>query len=708
MVFPARPKTHGPLPGVPGRVDPLPTTVTPAEHLPGTPGRTGHLPSTRPRITSRIPGRPTVTVPGGWIPAGILSAHFTATGTLTATAFQVSKDTAAATATATATATVLAKAKATAAFTASGKLTASIIAIGGGFAVNAPFTATGTATAVAFSQIKRPANFTATATATATTVEREFATAAFSGTATLTATNFARYARAAAFTATGTLRTGNIRVPVNAAFTGTATLSAIARKPYPTITATAQTVTTTGSITNIAVNLSTADVGDTRVVILESYNTSPTTPPSGWTVVARQVNSNMACLAIYRRIKLAGDPDTVTFTVTTTSAAAQCLTIVNCGSLNMFANQNSTSATTVHTTPAVPNTAPGGLAIRAVAYRATVYGQAHTWGAGVTALPTVNTPSGNPDTLSVAWSIQENISAGTAVTATAPASRAYQSFTIVATPPAPTSTVAPARINYAGPVQQAVSGVPLELTAWSNDAGYPLTSSTSRGMVIVGDGPGYFTLNFARNSFGSTFTVTVKADGATIATFGGSSTTNTTVLTNQIIPTSDYVAGTLITYEYTVGTASGTRNPILAGTNLTFTPITAGFTPSGMTKDAATMAMGTASPTQITGVVAESGSTLSGNALIANTSGTTIVRGQVSITGSYGSSYTAELRRNGTAIPGATVSGGDAMGGAPVLVIPPTSVAMAAGDLITMWITNPGSNCTIAGGTGTFVRLTAS
>ena len=362
MVFPARPKTHGPLPGVPGRVDPLPTTVTPAEHLPGIPGRTGHLPSTRPRITSRIPGRPTVTAPGGWIPAGILSAHFTATGTLTATAFQVSKVTAAAAATATATATVLAKAKATAAFTASGKLTATIIAIGGGFTVNAPFTATGTATAVAFSQIKRPANFTATATATATTVEREFATAAFSGTATLTATNFARYASAAAFTATGTA-TGGTQAAVLANFTATGTLTAIARKP---------------------------------------------------------------------------------------------------------------------------------------------------------------------------------------------------------------------------------------------------------------------------------------------------------------------------------------------------------FTPSGMTKNAATMAMGTASPTQITGVVAESGSTVSTNALVANTSATTVVRGQVTLTDSYSSSYTAEIRRNGTAIPGATISGGNAMTGAPVLVIPATTVTITAGDLITIWITNPGSNCTIAAGTGTFVRLTAS
>jgi len=687
VAFPARPKTHGPLPGVPGRVSVLPGI---------------------PRARSTYPGVPGISIPGGWIPAGILTARFGATGTLTATANQVSTVTAPFTAAATLTAAALGKGITNAAFTGSGQLSVGIVAVGGGFAVNAPFTASGTATGIAFSQIKRAADFTATGTATAGTVAREIRNATFAGVGTLSATNFTRYAVAAPFTGAGTLTVGNVRVPVTAGFTAAGTLTATARKPYPTITATAQTTSTTTAMTSFTINLSTAEVGDTRLIILETYSTTPATPPSGWTLIGKQANSNTASLSLYRRTKVAGDPDTVAVTVNATSGASQCLTIANCGSLNIFNSSFSTSSVTPHVTPAVPNSAPGGLVIRAAAYRATVYGQSHTWGAGVTALPTVNTPSGNPDTLSVAWSIQETISEGTVVNATPAASRPYNAISVVATPPAPVPTLKLGRIIYsASPVQTATNNVPLELNTWTNDPAYPLTVSTTRGMIVQGDGPGYITLNFKRQNYWNAFTLTVKADGNAIFVFNGTATTST--LTNQISVVTDFVDGTLLTYEYwTANTAVNSGIMVVDVTNMTITPITVGFTPSGMTKDAASQAMGTTSPTQITGVVPESGSTLSTNALIANTSGTTVVRGQITLTGSYGSSYTAELRRNGTAIPGATVSGGDAMGGAPVLVIPATTITMDAGDLITMWITNPGSNCTIAAGTGTFVRLTAS
>lgn len=693
MVSLTRPKTNGPLPGVPGRTDVLPGVA---------------------RAYSSLPGRPTVTVPGGWIPAGILTARFTGTGVLTATAFQVSTVTAAATATATAVATILAKAQVTAAFTASGKLTATTLAVGGGYAVDAPFTATGTATGVAFSQIKRAADFTATATATATTVEREFATAAFTGTGTLTATNFARYARAADFTAAGTA-TGAIRAAVLANFTAEGTLSAIARRPSPNVT-----VYTSGSgRNNNTINLPAAATGDLRVVVIGlTAQSMSSSSLAGFTRLGEDSSWYDPGVAVFYQYKRAlGTPDTVAISVSGYGSANTYIAMTIPGAMlpSIFVSaRNNAAAASPHTSPAITTTKENTLVVRAMVGNPPALPNAtySSWGAPMMELTQQQSiaadSTGDNSVMTVATGAAATVGAQPAVTVIPSISMPYASAAFAIEPLAIL-----AGMHLTTQHTLVSSGTQTQVVGWSADTNSTVTTDRLVIPIAATNATVDMFIRYQTNT-------TIGSASLTWRLLKNASTTLASVTTSGVGVGTNYEAVLSYTGNLAAGdtlylTCSGTFTApapyVIPGADSFIrvsTPAFVGFAASGMTKDVATMAMGTTSPTQITGVVAESGSTLSTNALVANTSGVTVVRGQVTLTGSYGSSYTAEIRRNGTAIPGATVSGGNAMTGAPVLVIPDTTVTIAAGDLITIWITNPGSNCTIAAGTGTFVRLTAS
>ena len=694
MVFPARPKTHGPLPGVPGRVSVLPGI---------------------PRARSTYPRVPGITVPGGWIPAGILTARFGATGTLTATANQVSTVTAPFTAAAALTAAALGKGTANAAFTGSGQLSVGIVAVGGGFAVNAPFTASGTATGIAFSQIKRAADFTATGTANAGTVAREIRNAPFTGVGTLSATNFPRYAVAAAFTGVGTLSTGNIRVPVTAGFTAEALLSAIARRPSPNVTA----YTSGSGRNNNTITLPVAATGDLRVVVigLTAQSMSSSSLP-GFTRLGEDSSWYDPGVAVFYQYKRAlGTPDTVLISVSGYGSANTYVAMTIPGAMlpSIFTSaRNNAAAASPHTSPAITTTKENTLVVRAMVGNPPALPNAtySSWGAPMQELTQQQSiaadSTGDNSVMTVATGAAATVGAQPAVTVNPSISMPYASAAVAVEP-----LVILAGMHLTTQHTLVSTSSQTQVAGWTADTNSTVTTERLVIPITVTGATVDVYLRYQTNTTVGSASFTwrlLKNSSTSLATTSSSGTGVGTNYEAVMTYTGNFVAGDTL-YITCSGTFTAPAPYIIPGVDSfvrVSTPAFVGFAPSGMTKDVATMAMGTTSPTQITGVVAESGSTVSSNALVANTSGVTVVRGQVKLTGSYGSSYTAELRRNGTAIPGATVSGGDAMGGAPVLVIPATTVTITAGDLITIWITNPGPNCTIAAGTDTFVRLTAT
>ncbi|MDJ0405905.1 hypothetical protein QNA23_20595 [Rhodococcus erythropolis] len=143
------------------------------------------------------------------------------------------------------------------------------------------------------------------------------------------------------------------------------------------------------------------------------------------------------------------------------------------------------------------------------------------------------------------------------------------------------------------------------------------------------------------------------------------------------------------------GTASATMVP--------------GFTPSGMTKNTSAQNWTGTAAFQVTGMVAESGSTLSGSALLPNGSKTgATVTAQVSISATnFMTSITAELRKNGTLVPGGTVTVSTSSTSTATLTIPTRTVDVVGTDQFTIWVTPGGATGgTVAAGVNTYVRIT--
>lgn len=132
------------------------------------------------------------------------------------------------------------------------------------------------------------------------------------------------------------------------------------------------------------------------------------------------------------------------------------------------------------------------------------------------------------------------------------------------------------------------------------------------------------------------------------------------------------------------------------------------FMPSGMTKNASAQNWSGSSAFQVTGMVAESGSTLSGSALLPNGAKTgATVTAQVSISNTnFMASITAELRKNGTLVPGGTVTASTSSTSTATLTIPTRTVDVVGTDQFTIWVTPGGaSGGTVAAGVNTYVRI---
>ena len=134
------------------------------------------------------------------------------------------------------------------------------------------------------------------------------------------------------------------------------------------------------------------------------------------------------------------------------------------------------------------------------------------------------------------------------------------------------------------------------------------------------------------------------------------------------------------------------------------------FTSSGMTKNASAQNWTGTATFQVTGMVAESGSTLSGSALLPNGAKTgATVNAQVSISNTnFMPSITAELRKNGTLVPGGTVAVSTSSTSTATLTIPTRTVDVVGTDQFTIWVTPVMSAAggTVAAGVNTYVRIT--
>lgn len=136
--------------------------------------------------------------------------------------------------------------------------------------------------------------------------------------------------------------------------------------------------------------------------------------------------------------------------------------------------------------------------------------------------------------------------------------------------------------------------------------------------------------------------------------------------------------------------------PALATTGMVSVPI-------------ATTIPASASPIKITGWQFEPGSTVTGDALIVPTTKSYTLNAAVNVTATnFQTSHTMEIRKNGVLIPGATVTITTTSLSAVVLTIPATTVALTAGDELTMWVSRVtgSTGSTIGADQQTFIRLT--
>lgn len=132
------------------------------------------------------------------------------------------------------------------------------------------------------------------------------------------------------------------------------------------------------------------------------------------------------------------------------------------------------------------------------------------------------------------------------------------------------------------------------------------------------------------------------------------------------------------------------------------------FAPTGMTKNASTQAWTGGSAVQVTGLVAEASSTVTSNALV-NKGGTSkaMISGQVYIsTTNFMSNITLEVRKNGTLLPGSSITVDTTSSATITITIDPVIATVTDGDQFTLWVT-PGSTIggTIGAGVNTFLRV---
>lgn len=246
---------------------------------------------------------------------------------------------------------------------------------------------------------------------------------------------------------------------------------------------------------------------------------------------------------------------------------------------------------------------------------------------------------------------------------------------------------------------------PVKTLGWYPDPARPLSQIPNDGILMPKSGDVWmgFNLNY---KWGWTTSVNVAAyvngvqRGATFTWINTNSSTD--VNWYGYLPITVAEGEVVDIYAWT-----GTGFAITVRANTTFW-VTPALATTGMVKTPVIQTLAaSASPMQITAWQFEPGSTVTSDALVVPTTKSYKLNAQVNVTvTNFQTTHTMEIRKNGVAIPGATVTVNTTSLTAAILTIPETTVSLAAGDVLTMWVARNGATgSTIGGDQQTFIRL---
>lgn len=248
---------------------------------------------------------------------------------------------------------------------------------------------------------------------------------------------------------------------------------------------------------------------------------------------------------------------------------------------------------------------------------------------------------------------------------------------------------------------------PAKSAGWYPDPAYPFSQIPNDGMLMPKSGTVWmgFNINYR---WGWTTSVNIAAyvngvqRGSTVSWLNPNANADVnwygylpiTVTEGEVV---DIYAWTATSFAITVrGTTKFWVTPALATVGMVKTPTiqtlpaSAGFL-------------------QITGWQFEPGATVTSDALVVPTTKSYKLNAAVNVTATnFQTSHTMEIRKNGVAIPGATVTVNTTSLTAAILTIPEVTVSLAAGDVLTMWVSRVAGSTgsTIGGDQQTFIRLT--
>lgn len=247
---------------------------------------------------------------------------------------------------------------------------------------------------------------------------------------------------------------------------------------------------------------------------------------------------------------------------------------------------------------------------------------------------------------------------------------------------------------------------PIKTTGWYPDPAYPLSQVPSDGLLMPKSGNVWIGFNVNYRWAGSgTINVAAYVNGVQRgSTFSWlNPSTSTDVNWYGFIPVTVTEGEVVDIYIW----ASLSFTLTTRATSLAF--MTPAYENPGMVKSPARQTLAaSANALQILGWQFEPGSTVDTDALVVPATKNYTLNAAVSITvTNFQTSHTMEIRKNGVLIPGATVTVNTTSLSAAVLTLAPMTVSLAAGDVLTMWVSRNGATgSTVGVDQQTFIRLT--
>lgn len=248
---------------------------------------------------------------------------------------------------------------------------------------------------------------------------------------------------------------------------------------------------------------------------------------------------------------------------------------------------------------------------------------------------------------------------------------------------------------------------PVKSTGWSADPAREFSQVVDNALLMPKSGNVWFAFQFYYK-WGWTGNLNVAAYVNGVQR-GPTFTWNNTNSSADNIPWYGYIPITVTegeTVELWGWTSAGFALAVRAASKWWITPA---FATIGMVSVPVAITIpASASATQITGWQFEPGSTVTSDALVVPTTKSYTLNAAVNITATnFQTSHTMEIRKNGVLIPGATVTVNTTSLAAVVLTIPSVTVSLAAGDVLTMWVSRVtgSTGSTIGGDQQTFIRL---